>query len=420
MDDLTQAIPQVLPPLRGLGPRVFVSYSFSDSELAGCIAAHLEQAGMQVRKEDETSMAGSPLSSTLQSRIGNAEVFVQILTETSVKSAWVKREFEWAVDALNKNLALRAVLPVAVGDVKVPEPVTDWAYLTMSEDPDQKSLDALQRAVMPTVATLPIDPDQPYQFAESELIKYCSDLSLVDRRLIVDPAAVVPGMIRATVAYGTRMKEEYQRQVVAQQLRRYSRYLVRLGVLDAYIPEFVRHVRPMAKQHWFPDEWPHRLGEVVQRFARLAIGQIALDLAGSWSVAVVDEMSPQAVSYCKAAVAEAKALQEIDPGDDGVGQKFWALRGAAGQRWLDLGFDGVKGVEGAYLFLPEDHFDETAISSLTMGWDRPAANVNTTDWLMIGLPQVAASRLPAEPSEVAEIVQYTGWSVNDYRRSGRH
>ena len=85
-----------------------------------------------------------------------------------------------------------------------------------------------------------------------------------------------------------------------------------------------------------------------------------------------------------------------------------------------MGFDGKQGIEGAHLFLPEDHFDETGILSLTAGFDPPAAEVTMTDWLTIGLPQVAASVLPVRVSEVAEVARRTGWSITDYRRSGQY
>jgi hypothetical protein len=71
-------------------------------------------------------------------------------------------------------------------------------------------------------------------------------------------------------------------------------------------------------------------------------------------------------------------------------------------------------------FLPADHFDDSGVLSLTIGTDAPAGEVTVTDWLTIGLPQVAAARMPRHVSEVAEVVERTGWSIRDYRRTGRH
>lgn len=415
MSELAEAIADALPPLRGLGPRVFVSYSFRDSELAEGISSHLRQAGMQVRMEDETSLLGSRLSAALPSRIGGAEVLVQILTAASASSAWVAREFDWAVAAQSKGAGPRVLLPLVVGEVTVPGPVADWVYLRIPAVPDERALETIRRAAMTSVATLPVDPGQPCQFAAPELAAYCSDTALSDRRLIVDPAAVIPAMIRATVVHGAGAAAQYRQPLVAQQRRAYDRFLRRLAVLDAYLPEFVRRVRPMASGHWAPGEWPARLGGVIQCFARLAIGPTVLYLAEHWRVAVAGELTPQAAAYCEAALAKVQELQAGRPGQAGAGHTFWAVGGTAGQRWLDLGFAGKEGKEGAYLFLPEDHFDEIGILSLTRAGDRPDSEVTVTDWLTIGLPQVAVSKLPAHPLKVTEAAQSTGWSLSDYR-----
>jgi hypothetical protein len=416
---LAEAIPEVLP-LRGIGPRVFISYSFRDFELAGRVAAYLRQAGMQVRMEDESSLLGSPLSSTLQSRIGSAEVFLQILTETSTQSAWVAQEFSWAATAHSKGVGSHVVLPIVVGDAHAPKPIDDWSYLAVPASPDDRSLDVIRRTAMGSVATLLVDPDRPYQFAEPDLVSYCLDPALTNRRLIVDPTSVVAGMIRATVVDATERVAEYQQQIVVQQRRAYDQFLRLLSVLDAYIPEFVRRVRPIASEHWFPEEWPKQFSDVVECFVRLAVGPTVLDLVDSWPLAVKVDMTVQAVANCEAAAAEAKALQATLPYRSGAGQTFWAIGGSVGQRWLDLGFDGKEGIEGVYLFLPEDHYDEIGVLSLTAGVDSPASEVTKTDWLTIGLPQVASSRIPGRASEVAEAVSRIGWSLTDYRRSGRH
>jgi hypothetical protein len=320
---------------------------------------------------------------------------VQVLTETSVKSAWVAREFTWAADARSQGTGPCVILPVVVGDVEVPEPIADWAYLAMSASTDEQSLDIVCRAAMTSVATLPVDPNRPYQFAESELITYCAERALGDRRLIVDPAAVVPAMIRATISYGAKVPEEYRQQIVAQQRRLYNQFLRLLTVLDSLIPEFVRRVRLMASQHWLPEEWPQQLSGVIQSFARLVIGPIVLELTEGWRVAMEGELTQQAVI-----------------------NRFWAIGGSAGQRWLDLGFDGKPEIEGASLFLPADHFDEIGILSLTGTGAAPASEVTITDWLTIGLPQVVASKVPVQPSEVMEVAGHIGWSLTDYRRSG--
>jgi hypothetical protein len=153
---------------------------------------------------------------------------------------------------------------------------------------------------------------------------------------------------------------------------------------------------------------------------RLTIGPVVVDLVTTWTEAVRGSATPAAVAHCKAALEQAKALQAGAPSLVGAGRTFWALDGSAGQRWLDLGFDGKPGIADAYLFLPADHFDEIGVLSLTAGIDAPAAEVTTTDWLTIGLPQVAAEQMPRHASDVAAAAEHTGWSIGDYRRTGKH
>jgi hypothetical protein len=421
VNDVVDLVPAVLPPLRGLGPRVFVSYSFRDADLARQIGAHLEQAGMQVRMEDETSLLAAPLSISLQTRIRDAEVFLQVLTETSARSPWVAREFGWAAAANEDGTGPAVMLPVVIGEIGVPEPVADWCFLKCPPVLDERSLDAVRRAAMGAVALLPIDPCQPYQLAERELEAYCSGPEkLHDRRLIVDPDGILPALVHATVSYGAGLAVEHQKKITEQQRRDFDRFLRRLAVLDAYVPEFVRHVRPMATVHWGPSEWPRQLADVVQRFVRLSVGGKVLSLTRSWLTVILSAMPASAVTHCESALARSEELQAAERGGDlGAGVGFWALGGSVGQNWLDLAFQGRDGIASVPIRLPEDHFDDVGVLSLTSGFASPAAEVTVTDWLTLGLPQAAAALLPADVAKVADLVRHTGWSIKDYRRSGR-
>src|SRR5690242_13857243 len=88
--------------LRGYGPGVFVSYSFQDADLAKRIDETLSARGFQVRREDETSLIDQRLTEAIPRRIAEAEVLIQVLTATSNASAWVAREFAYAVDRRDK------------------------------------------------------------------------------------------------------------------------------------------------------------------------------------------------------------------------------------------------------------------------------------------------------------------------------
>src|SRR4051812_26802246 len=87
------------PPLRGQGPRVFISYSYADAAEAAVLRADFDAAGMQVRMEDESSLLGTRLADALPRRIADCEVFVSLITPNAAASGWIAREFEWASSA---------------------------------------------------------------------------------------------------------------------------------------------------------------------------------------------------------------------------------------------------------------------------------------------------------------------------------
>src|SRR5947207_1945503 len=97
--------------LRRYGPRVFISYSFRDADLAEQIERVLSEFGFQVRREDEHSLAGQRLSLAIPERIAEAEVLIQLLTVTSNTSEWVAREFAYATERRDKKHNL-VVLPI--------------------------------------------------------------------------------------------------------------------------------------------------------------------------------------------------------------------------------------------------------------------------------------------------------------------
>ncbi|MFJ6673419.1 hypothetical protein ACIQMJ_20105 [Actinosynnema sp. NPDC091369] len=77
----------------------------------------------------------------LPARIGECEVFLLLVTETSVRSQWAMREFDWAA------------------------------------------------ASVPTV--LPPDPRAPYQFSEPELLEFCAAGRIGERRVVLDSTGVL-------------------------------------------------------------------------------------------------------------------------------------------------------------------------------------------------------------------------------------
>ena len=118
-------------PLRRIGPRIFVSYSFQDNELSKQICSYLSEVGFQVRKEDESSLLGQNLKKSLPKRISDAEVIIPLLTTAANKSAWVRQEFDWAIKQKEQNEDL-LILPIVFDKETLHEPVKDWVYIDAS------------------------------------------------------------------------------------------------------------------------------------------------------------------------------------------------------------------------------------------------------------------------------------------------
>lgn len=110
---------------RGYGPRVFISYSFQDADLAKRIDETLSARGFRVRREDETSLIDQRLTEAIPRRIAEAEVLIQVLTATSNASAWVAREFAHAVDRRDKRHNI-TILPIVFEMTSLPEAVKEW------------------------------------------------------------------------------------------------------------------------------------------------------------------------------------------------------------------------------------------------------------------------------------------------------
>jgi hypothetical protein len=416
MDEDDQEIPAPVGPLRGLGPKVFVSYSFRDRALVDTIADYLRGCGMQVRMEDEKSLLGSRLDVALPARIADCEVFIQIVTETSANSAWVAREFEWATSGHAGDAGSPVVLPLVVAGAQVPERVGSWAYLPVSTPIARTSLEMIHAVAMRAIVPLPLDPDAPYRLAERELVEYCcSDLE-DRRRVVLDSDGVVPHLVRETARFVVGTAGIHRDAILAQRARSHERLLRYLSVLDALLPGLARRVRPLAQAHWDPEGWPTEMARIVQRVVKLTLGQIVLDLVAQWGVSFEDGLASSIRDRCMTAVANAEELQEIMRDRGGAGQLFWALDASPGQKWLDLGFDADH-VDGVHVCLPADHFDEIGTRSLHSG-GRPAHEVTGADWLTIGLPQVIAHIVPTAVSDVPDVLERVGWSITDYERSG--
>src|SRR5664279_4792680 len=134
--------------LRGYGPRVFVSYSFADAKLAQQVESALAAKGLQVRREDDTSLFNEKLTAAIPRRMADAEVFIQILTTTSNRSEWVAKELDWMFEHRDAGSGM-VFLPIVFDKSTLPERLKEWWFLDLSGTGlTPEAMEAIERLCM--------------------------------------------------------------------------------------------------------------------------------------------------------------------------------------------------------------------------------------------------------------------------------
>lgn len=117
-------------PLRG--PKVFISYSFKDEELAAQLEMKLVDRGFQVWREVDGSLLGLPMSDMIRTAIRDAEVVVPLITANSLASKWVQLEVQWARERITTP-GFKLIPLVALADAAhVPAIVKDFGFVRSS------------------------------------------------------------------------------------------------------------------------------------------------------------------------------------------------------------------------------------------------------------------------------------------------
>lgn len=120
---------QLRRPLRGIGPQIFISYSFVDSA-----EAQKMFDGFQPRMVDEAVFIGKYLPTVLPQVTGNREAVMLVLTEHSNHSEWARSEFRWAQQHLAAKPG-RAVIPVVLDEQDLHPPIRrDWVCRSPARD----------------------------------------------------------------------------------------------------------------------------------------------------------------------------------------------------------------------------------------------------------------------------------------------
>jgi hypothetical protein len=134
--------------------RLFISYSQSDGGVANKISVALKAAGHEVWKWNETLKPGDNIAKKTQEGIENADVFLLVVSENSLNSKSVMREFSMlALSEISKREL--KIIPVLVDQSSVPSYLLTYLYIDISKDIDAgiaKLLESLAQQSRPGAA----------------------------------------------------------------------------------------------------------------------------------------------------------------------------------------------------------------------------------------------------------------------------
>ena len=113
--------------------QIFISYSHSDKKAVNRLTNDLENAGKDVWLDEKEIGVGDSISKKIEEGISQCDLFCLVISGHSVKSEWVKREYQ---TALNKQLSSGkpVLLPLLIDDVELPLLLSDIKYADFSGD----------------------------------------------------------------------------------------------------------------------------------------------------------------------------------------------------------------------------------------------------------------------------------------------
>lgn len=396
----------MIHPLRHIGPKVFLSYSYTDRALAEQVERYLLARGFQVRKEDETSLLGQHLNIALPKRIHDAEVFVQLLTPQSFNSDWVKKEFEWA-DAHNKERGWPVLVPLVVGDVQPRRAVSDLVYVSAPQGLTDEALGILERGCMEAVEPLPLDENVPFIFDPSRVSALLRVGAANRKRVIVDSH----GLLNTVYDQITASKEW-----AVQEGRTWDRISAALACADIVLPKLIAELDEQLR--YYGRDYPARAVEPVNRFSRLVLGS---ELVKAWQKFRRLEVLKPFEGQFLAAQHVVEEGQRADPGYMGLGLRHWSLgtRPSDGtSEREDVQLEAKAGKTDVEILYPlAGLHSEWKLERQLNGKD--PGLLDPYDWADFALPQIAEKAVVAavkSPDAPAEVLEHYAWKVSDYRR----
>lgn len=402
--------------LRNYGPRVFLSYSFRDKDLAERVSGALAESGFQVHREDEFSLAGQQLSAAIPQRIGDAEVLIQLLTANSNASEWVAREFAYAIARRDQKHDL-IILPIVFDKEKLPEPVRDWWFFDLSGmELSDLALAKIKEICLGSVHLLPLEEDVPWRFREEQAAALLTGLPKSDRRVIVDSNGLLLRWKQETIDHYSNVDGQYRDQFIEQERRQLARLTRRLKVQDEIVRRLVLEIMRIVPDYTHAERLLETALRPLQTYAAIVIGDAVVEAAA------VAPPTPHPLRGEHIAKLSAANTANHSSGFCNPGFYRWAF-GESGDDddIVDMGM-AAPGFRGIKVLLPRRVFGSMAdaYTRSAISFD-PTAELLTGTFLDYVLPQIAvdaAYNVTDPASARAELETEYAWRLDQYTSMG--
>ena len=114
--------------------RVFISYSYKDRTRVMRIIDSLSELGCEIWIDQDNLKPGDDIKNVTFAAISDADVFILVVSENSLRSQWVQAESSAAI--VNKQISgrLKKIIPIKLDGASVPSLVSQYLYIDFHAD----------------------------------------------------------------------------------------------------------------------------------------------------------------------------------------------------------------------------------------------------------------------------------------------
>jgi len=127
--------------------RIYISHSHQDKDLARSIADGLKESGNQIFIDSESLQAGSDWRSTLNDSLKLSDVFLVLVTESSVNSQFVVSEIGAARAYVNSSSNEKLFVPIIFGQIDIPNVIQDIQAIFGDRDSVNEVISKVRQAI---------------------------------------------------------------------------------------------------------------------------------------------------------------------------------------------------------------------------------------------------------------------------------